>query len=363
MPASALVVAWAVLPLSRPSVASDSVVEVVPAVPAIALAAPAVAPRAVAPADLTLSSNALSVAPGATGVQALRVANAGSAEFAGPVALTYVTPTYLNVDHEKPMPAGCEMRLTDPDPTIPEVVTCRVPGPIAAGKELTVGIPVAATTRVRFVGRVRGMAMAAPTGADADLGDNWNYSQVVITRPTPKAPEGTPVDLYLTNAVPAVSQTQPAKVTLTYGSKASHDLKGDIQITYVTPFYVNVDHAKPLPSGCKMRLTDRDPLVPEIVVCTLKPLKAGKTGSVAIPVELAKGAPPGALGGMALIAPVSDVERGQIDNFLAANVVNITPGSRPRPLTKRGCPKVRTTHPRAPSLHARPGVVSGMAGG
>ncbi|SDW27378.1 hypothetical protein SAMN05421504_101128 [Amycolatopsis xylanica] len=325
MPASALVIAWAVLPLPAASdpVTSGPAAPVVEAAPAIALAAPSAPPRT---ADLTLSSNALSVAPGATGVQTLRVLNGGSAEFAGPVALTYVTPTYLNVDHDKPLPAGCEMRLTDPDPTIPEVVTCRIPGPIAAGKELTVGIPVAATTRVRFVGRVRGMAMAAPTGADADLGDNWNYAQVVITRPTPKLPDGDPVDLYLTNTVPAVSDTQSAKVTLTYGSKAPYEAKGDLQLTYVTPFYINVDHAKPLPSGCKMRLTDRDPLVPEIVVCTMKPLKAGKTGSLAIPVELVKGAPPGPLGGMAAVAPVSDVERGQIDNFLAANVVNITAG-------------------------------------
>ncbi|WP_370948739.1 hypothetical protein AB5J62_14605 [Amycolatopsis sp. cg5] len=325
MPASALVIAWAVMPLPRAPVVS--VEKVVPATPAIALAAPA-APLRVAPPrpDLTLSSNALSVAPGAAGVQTLRVANVGSAEVTDPVTLTYVTPTYLNVDHDQPLPSGCEMRLTDPDPTIPEVVTCRIPGPIAAGKEVTVGIPVAATTRVRFVGRVRGMAMAAPTGADADLGDNWNYAQVVITRPTPKLPDGNPVDLYLTNAVPAVSDGQPGKVTFTYGSKAPHEAKGDIRLTYVTPFYVNVDHAKPLPSGCKMRLTDRDPLVPEIVVCSLKPLKAGKTGSLAIPVELVKGAPPGPLGGMALIAPATDVERGQIDNFLAANVVNITAG-------------------------------------
>jgi hypothetical protein len=281
-----------------------------------------------------MSPEQVAMAPGGTGVQNLRVINNGATDFAGPVAVTYVTPTYVNVDHDKPLPGGCTMRLTEPDPTIPEVVTCSITGTIAAGKVLSVGIPVAATTRVRFVGRVRGLAIAAPAEesghSDVDLGDNWNVTAVTVIRPTPEPPAGNQIDLYQTNATPALSDDQRGDVILTYGNKGPRDMQGDTQITYVTPFYVNVDHSKPLPDGCEMKLTDSSVLVPEIAVCTLKPLKAKTTGSVAIPLALVPGAPLGTLTGSCLVAsptvnPIVDVELSQVDNVIPCNVNNINP--------------------------------------
>jgi hypothetical protein len=317
VPVALALAAWVVLPVTQ----AESTVGA------------AAIPRA-QDVDLALSSNLPAIAPGATGVHALRVINNGAADFAGPVAATYVTPTYLNVDHTKPLPGGCTMRLTEPDPTVPEVVTCRITKAIAAGKDLSIDIPVVVTTRVRLVGRLRGMAIATPATesghSDVDLGDNWNPAQVTISRPTPKTPEGNLVDLYQTNAAPALSNDQPGAVTVNYGNKGPRDMLGNVQITYVTPFYVNVDHSKPLPRGCVMRLTDPDPLIPEIVVCTLKPLKAKATASVAIPLKLVPGAPLGPITGTSLVAPPSvnpvvDVERSQVDNVIPSTIVNINP--------------------------------------
>jgi len=318
VPVAVALAAWVVLPVAQ----AESTV-----------GAEAI-PRATKDVDLTMSPDPVAMAPGGTGVQNLKVINSGETDFAGPFAVTYVTPTYVNVDHTKPLPAGCEMRLTDPDPTIPEVVTCRITEPIAAGKDLSVGIPVTATTRVRFVGRVRGLAIAAPATesghSDIDLGDNWNVAAVTVTRPTPNSPAGNQIDLYDTNTTPALSDDKPDAVTITYGNKGPEDMRGNTQITYVTPFYVNVDHNKPLPDGCKMRLVDPDPLVPEMVVCTLEPLKANTTATVAIPLQLVPSAPLGLLTGSCHVAPptvdpVVDVERSQVDNVVPCNVVNINP--------------------------------------
>ena len=281
--------------------------------------------------DLSFRTDSVATAPGRTGVQRLHIHNGGSSAVTTPVAVAYVTPVYVNVDRTRPLPAGCAMRLRAPEPTVPEVVTCRITPNLPPGAEMTLAIPLAVTTRARFVGRDLGMAMVAPapgTGsADVNLSDNWNYTFLTVLPPTPKAPEGNRVDLYLTYDVPAMTTTSPSAMTFHYGNKGPQPMRGTTHLTFVTPFYAN--HAEPLPPGCRMRLTDADPLVPEIVTCTLPPLPARTRTSVAIPVELVIGAPQGTIGGITLVGPAAsrgtESDPWQVDNFLPTNIVNITP--------------------------------------
>jgi hypothetical protein len=83
-------------------------------------------------------------------VQRLHVRN-GDVSFDGPVMVTYVSPMYVNIDHD--VPDGCTIRLRDPDPTVSEVVTCHVTGHFDAGAEFTMDMPLTVTSRARFVGR------------------------------------------------------------------------------------------------------------------------------------------------------------------------------------------------------------------
>jgi hypothetical protein len=272
-----------------------------------------------------------------TVVQRLHV-RAGDGGFTGTAAVTYVTPMYVNIDHTKPLPVGCAMRLDEPDPTIPEVVTCRVAERLDVGGEFTLDMPLVVTSLARFTGRTRGMAMVAPVAGsgvtDVNLSDNWEFAQLRVLPPAPVTPPGRPVDFYVTHQVPALMGGVPGAVTFQYGNKGPKIDGGGTHLTFVTPFYVN--HHGVLPPGCAMRLTDGDPLVPEIVTCTLSPLPPGLTRSVAIPVTLVANAPEGQIGGLGLVAPATAERDGatetwQIDNFVVVNALNITPPAHQKP--------------------------------
>jgi hypothetical protein len=280
--------------------------------------------------DLSFRIESATVPRGGTAVHRLHVRN-GETAFAGPVALTYVTPLYVNIDRAEPLPDGCAMHLEAPEPTVPEVVKCRITGQLQALQEIVLEMPLAVTPRARFEGRVLGLAMAAPaaeSGAlDANLSDNWEYAQLRLLPPAPETPPGNPTDLYLVHDVPALAANRPGALRFHIGNKGPSPALGGTHLTFVTPFYVN--HHGQLPPGCTMRLTDADPLVPEIVTCALPPLAPGATRSVSIPVDLVDHAPHGQIGGLAQVAPTTadrgtDVETWQIDNFLPVTAVNIT---------------------------------------
>lgn len=137
--------------------------------------------------DLSFRTDSVAIAPGRTGVQRLHIHNGGSSAVTGPVAVAYVTPVYVNVDRTRPPPAGCAMRLRAPEPTVPEVVTCRITPNLPPGAELTMEIPLAVTTRARFVGRDLGMAMVAPA-AGAGSADVTSAT----TGTTPSSPSCLP---------------------------------------------------------------------------------------------------------------------------------------------------------------------------
>lgn len=280
--------------------------------------------------DLSFRIESATIPRDGRAVHRLHVRN-GETAFDGPVAVTYVTPQYVNIDRARALPDGCAMHLEAPEPTVPEVVTCRITGHVHASQEFVLEMPLAATPRARFEGRTLGMAMVAPaaeTGIlDVHLSDNWEYAQLRLLPPAPETPAGNRADLYLTYDVPALTEDRPSEATFHIGNKGPTPALGGTHLTYVTPFYVN--HHGQLPKGCTMRLTDADPLVPEIVTCALPPVAPGATRSVSIPVHLVDRAPYGQLGGLALTAPTTadrtaDVETWQIDNFLPVAVLNIT---------------------------------------
>ncbi len=288
------------------------------------------APPAAAEVDLSFRIGSATASSEDSVVQRLHVRNGGTT-YDGPLAVTYVTAMYVNIDRAQPLPDGCGMHVADTDPTVPEVVTCRRQVRLEPGQEVTLDMPLTVTPDARFAGRTLGLAMAAPAAdsgvVDTNLSDNWEYAQLRVLPPTPPTPDGSPVDLYLTHDVPALAENKPAAAEFHYGRKASGPAAGRVRFTFVTPFYVN--HHGTLPPGCRMRLTDSDPLVPEIVTCSLPPLPPGATRSVSIGLTLVRDAPHGQVGGLALIAPAADggltgVETWQIDNFLPVTMVNIS---------------------------------------
>jgi hypothetical protein len=288
------------------------------------------APTTTAEVDLSFRIDSATASSEDSVVQRLHVRNGGTT-YDGPLAVTYVTAMYVNIDRAQPLPDGCGMHLADTDPTVPEVVTCYRQVRLEPEQEVTLDMPLTVTPDARFAGRTLGLAMAAPPAdsgiMDTNLSDNWEYAQLRVLPPTPPTPDGSPVDLYLTHDVPALAENKPAATEFHYGRKESGGPAGGVRFTFVTPFYVN--HHGMLPPGCEMRLTDSDPLVPEIVTCSLPPLPRGGTRTVSIPLTLVQDAPHGQVGGLALIAPATDnglagVESWQIDNFLPVTMVNIS---------------------------------------
>jgi hypothetical protein len=106
------------------------------------------------------------------------------------------------------------------------------------------------------------MAMVAPVPgtSDVNLSDNWNYTFLTVLPPTPEAPGGNRVDLYLAYDVSAMTTAGPGAVRFHYGNKEPQAMRGSAHLTFVTPFYAN--HAEPLPPGCRLRTRTPHPRHP-----------------------------------------------------------------------------------------------------
>ncbi|MEC4017674.1 hypothetical protein [Streptomyces sp. H27-D2] len=307
---------------------------------AIAVALPATAAWPTAPAsaapgrtvDLSLSADSPSLAPGHTGAQRLTIRNRGPNAVAGKVQVTYVTPFYININHSAPLPAGCTMRLTKPDPTIPEVVSCKLNKKIPAGGKATLDMPLSVTKRARFVGPDQGSAMVAPLGGqtDPDLTGNAIITFADVAPPSPAlAPGANKVNLWLSHDVPTLANPKAgpigpdSTVTFTYGNQGPKPMRQAARLTFVTPFYTNLTR---LPQGCAYQLQDKDPLIPEVITCDVQPLSVDSVGKLPVPVSMVAGAPRGHIYSQALIAPATttDADTDQIDNLDAPGVLNIT---------------------------------------
>ncbi|WP_416968183.1 hypothetical protein [Streptomyces sp. 4F14] len=277
--------------------------------------------------DLSVKAEMVQQAPGTTGRQLLTVTNQGSVT-TGKALLTYVTPPYTNVDRATALPVGCAMRYENPDPTVPEVVTCVVPEGLGTGERQELAIPLAVTQRARITGMVRGLVTVVPaadsTDVEAAVNDNWVPAYLSLTRPTPATPEGDRIGLYLAGPVSVLTEEGTADTALVPGNVGPAQGRGQVQISAVTPFTFNVDETKPLPEGCSLVLKDPFIGTPEIVVCRLSALAVEEQRTVTIPLRRAEGAHAvGLLLGPALIAPVSpeDVDPDQTDNIATLTVL------------------------------------------
>jgi hypothetical protein len=292
---------------------------VLTAASAVALTPPASA-AAGAQIDLAVSSDQQLLIPGSPAVQHLRVTNNGETTTGG-VVVTFVTPAYTNIDRGQPLPPGCSIRYTMPDPTIPEVVTCTLPPGLAHGAVENLAMPLLPTTRARLVGAALDITSALPADKspdqDVNLNDNVDLATPTFTQPTPATPEGNRINLYLSHDVPVVAADHRASATLTYGNTGPNPMQGQTQITVVTPFTTNIDRDKPLATGCRIVLQDPSATVPEIVVCTLAPLAVGEQRSLVIPLKAVPTNLTGRPMSTLLVAPVSpaDVEVDQADNL------------------------------------------------
>ncbi|OXM50360.1 hypothetical protein CFP71_28445 [Amycolatopsis thailandensis] len=277
--------------------------------------------------DLAVTAGQVALAPGTTGTQTVTVVNNGSAATTGGTRVTYLTPAYVNIDRAKPLPAGCELRFEDQDPTVPEVLTCVLPAGLAPAAPVTIDVPVAVTTRARVTGVIRGRVSALPVPGSADVeadpADNWTLAYLTATQPTPALPEGNKVGLYLTHAMPAQAKDGTSTLTITYGNVGPADTAGAVRVTVATPFYTNVDRAKPLPEGCAFQLEDPSPGIPEIVTCEVPALKVEQQRTLDVPLKAVDGGPKGIVLGPTIISPASssDVDTDQTDNLDVAGVM------------------------------------------
>lgn len=96
------------------------------------------------------------------------------------------------------------------------------------------------------------------------------------------------------------------------------DMVGNAELYYTTPIFVNVDSAKKLPTGCVMYYQNKDYRVPEVVKCTIAPLKRNARVEVTLPLKIYQGAPAVPTYGVAIVRSAqahSDPERNITDNI------------------------------------------------
>ncbi|WP_328958031.1 hypothetical protein [Kitasatospora purpeofusca] len=269
--------------------------------------------------DLSISADQPTIAPGHTGTQTVRVSNSGETT-TGESLVAFVTPAYTNIDREVPLPAGCTLHYQNQDPTVPEVVNCRIPAGLAADRPVQLAIPLAVTERARLTGQLLDSLSVVPAlespDVEANMNDNWTTTSITVTRPTPAAPAGNRVGLYMAADVPFLEKDQTASAKVTYGNTGPAAMTDPVQITLVTPFTVNVDRTVALPAGCRIVLADQGLASPEIIVCTLPALGVDEQRTLVVPLRALGGGLTGRTSGTALIAPAgSDIETDQTDNL------------------------------------------------
>jgi hypothetical protein len=272
--------------------------------------------RAGADLDLVVTTTPVTLAPGTQGVQTVTVTNRGEAA-EGEVLVTYVTSAYTNLANT---PRGCTIRYENLDPTVPEVLTCLIdPSLLGANQSTTVDVPLDLTTRARLTGLIPAWTSAVPAPGSADTETNpstsWKPSLVSVTGPTPATPDGNRVGLYLSHVPAILDKQNKGTAGLIYGNIGPNPLRGEVQLTAVSPFFTKFDQAQ-LPEGCTLELTDASPGIPDIVVCRRPGLEVDEEARLDLPLMALDGHPDGSLVNNALVAPASpdDVENDQTDN-------------------------------------------------
>ncbi|WP_394830270.1 hypothetical protein LVJ94_27555 [Pendulispora rubella] len=132
------------------------------------------------------------------------------------------------------------------------------------------------------------------------------------------------VDLSIDAASPFLAPGETGAMTLRVGNRGRDPAHG-AEVTVVTPFFVNF--ARPVPPDCQLRYENPDPFLPEVLICQLNgTIAPGEEQSLAVPVTLAPGGPPGRNSGTVLVLPAAgsrDTETALSDNQTQASVLRL----------------------------------------
>ncbi|MER5300205.1 MULTISPECIES: hypothetical protein [Streptomyces] len=275
-----------------------------------------------APVDLALDVTNLSVAPQGSGKQTFTVVNQGKRATTEPGRLVYVTPTYFNFAS---VPKGCQRKLRNPDPLVPEIMECAVPKGLGPGKKFKVDFTLSAT-KTNLVGSVYGAALVSPdVEADPEMNfsDNYNVPDAAIRRSAPPNITGHRANVHLSYTSPAVAPDERAEQTFTYGNQGPDATVDPVRLVYVTPFFVNFSE-KPLPRACRLLLDDPDPLIPQVVECDRdRPLEAGRKGSYTFEITAVEGGPSGMVFSPAVVAEAKPGMASTHDPSVIDNLANV----------------------------------------
>ncbi|WP_394825793.1 hypothetical protein [Pendulispora albinea] len=278
--------------------------------------------------DLAVVTDNVAATPGTNIISTFRVTNRGNLTTQSPARLVVVPPFYFNVDRAR-LPAGCKVVVSNPQANIPEVAECIIPAGMAPGEQRSVDLPLDVLPGGP-IGFMTGTMFVDPGENDVEgyIADNisiFGLHRSAVKSPPPR--EG--VDLWVSTDQPALSVNAPRTVTVRYGNVGRRATQGPSELVYVTPFYVNVDRSAPLPAGCRVQEPHPDPLIPEIVLCSIPPgLEPGWERQLTLPIELEPGGPAGMLVGNVSLEPsaggdAADTEVNFNDNLHHATVIAV----------------------------------------
>lgn len=140
--------------------------------------------------DLYVTGDMPDILPNAAGIVTFKIGNKGPAATQGVTRLTFITPPFVNIDREQPLPAGCSFLYENQDPAVAEVVECLVPTAIGPGAELLIPVSVRRVPggppgQVWSTMVVRPQGGMGPGDVEVDLTDNFFAHGVVTSRPLP----------------------------------------------------------------------------------------------------------------------------------------------------------------------------------
>ncbi|MFI6099811.1 hypothetical protein ACIA8G_30005 [Lentzea sp. NPDC051213] len=256
------------------------------------------------------------------------VTNEGSSATSGDVTLKVVTPLFVNADANA-LPDGCTLLIANPDPDIPNIADCRITEKLEPQARRTIEFPLLITSRVP-VAFVVGRAIATPVPESPDressLSNNDSPYGINVSESPASGEDVTgenEINTYMWPDSPELSPNHGRMNTLRVGNRGSVT-KGDMRLTYITPFYVNFGDG--LPAGCTKILSNPDPTVPEVATCIIPPGLDSTEVAVQLPLVMAEGVPGGfrvSFQAIFMRAPDNntDVDKDLRNNFINAPVI------------------------------------------
>jgi hypothetical protein len=135
---------------------------------------------------------------------------------------------------------------------------------------------------------------------------------IVSTAPAVAA-AGAQVDLYVADRNSPVLTPNVGGIQEITVSNRGQSTTGRVSVKYTTPVLVNIDRAKPMPTGCAILYQNEDSAVPEVVECVLPGLASGERHTITLPITLVEARAPtaGSYGSVSVTPAVgsADVEQ------------------------------------------------------